>query len=72
MGSRRDLRGFLELLEQRGQLRRISALPDTDGQTGFSLGLLHAAEEEREMSLRHDFVRLWPSVVQVHKKTSLD
>ena len=30
MGSRRDLRGFLELLEQRGQLRRISAPVDPD------------------------------------------
>ncbi len=54
------------------ELRRISGLTDTDGPTGFSLGLLHAVEEEREMSLRHDFVRLWPSVLYVHKKTSLD
>ena len=30
MGSRRDLRGFLELLEQRGQLRRITAPVDPD------------------------------------------
>ena len=29
-GSRRDLRGFLELLEQRGQLRRITAPVDPD------------------------------------------
>ncbi|MEO9124211.1 MAG: hypothetical protein ABI262_05860, partial [Microcoleus sp.] len=26
----RDLRGFLKLLEERGQLRRISALVDSD------------------------------------------
>ena len=26
----RDLRGFIKLLEERGQLRRISALVDTD------------------------------------------
>ena len=28
--SRRDLRGFLQLLEQRGQLRRITAPVDPD------------------------------------------
>jgi 4-hydroxy-3-polyprenylbenzoate decarboxylase len=28
--ARRDLRGFLELLEQRGQLRRITAPVDPD------------------------------------------
>ena len=30
IGSQRDLRGFLELLEARGQLRRISAPVDPD------------------------------------------
>ncbi|MEY4360541.1 MAG: hypothetical protein RLZZ631_2027, partial [Cyanobacteriota bacterium] len=30
MGSQRDLRGFLKLLEERGQLRRISAPVDPD------------------------------------------
>ncbi|MFM2080487.1 MAG: hypothetical protein RLZZ219_1169, partial [Cyanobacteriota bacterium] len=29
-GSRRDLRGFLQLLEQRGRLRRITAPVDPD------------------------------------------
>ena len=28
--SRRDLRGFIQLLEQRGQLRRITAAVDPD------------------------------------------
>ena len=30
MGSQRDLRGFLKLLEERGQLRRITAPVDPD------------------------------------------
>jgi CHAD domain-containing protein len=53
------------------ELRRIAALEQTDGATGFSLGLLYAAEEEREMSLREDFVRVWPEVKAVYRKTTL-
>ncbi len=53
------------------ELRHIAAMPETDGSSGFALGLLHAAEEEREMALRDDFVKLWPQVRHVYKKTSL-
>jgi len=53
------------------ELRVIAARDDTDGATGFALGLLHAAEEEREMALRQDFVRLWPSVRKLFRKTVL-
>ena len=53
------------------ELRHIAAMPETDGSSGFALGLLHAAEEEREIALRHDFVKLWPAVLLVYKKTSL-
>lgn len=53
------------------ELRRIARRDDIDGPTGFALGLLHAAEEEREMSLRIDFVALWPEVVKVYRKTVL-
>ncbi len=53
------------------ELRRIALRDDVDGATGFALGLLHAAEEEREMSLREDFVVLWPTVRRVYRKTAL-
>jgi CHAD domain-containing protein len=53
------------------ELRRISLLPDVDGATGFALGLLHAAEEERELSLREDFTMIWPPVLRLFRKTEL-
>lgn len=53
------------------ELRRIAQRPDIDGATGFALGLLHAAEEEREMSLREDFMQLWPQVLRLFRKTTL-
>ncbi len=53
------------------ELRRIAQREDIDGATGFALGLLHAAEEEREMALRDDFVALWPSVQRLYRKTVL-
>jgi CHAD domain-containing protein len=53
------------------ELRRIARREDIDGATGFALGLLHAAEEEREMSLRDDFVALWPAVQKLYGKTVL-
>jgi CHAD domain-containing protein len=53
------------------ELRRISLLPDVDGATGFALGLLHAAEEERELSLREDFTMIWPPVQRLFRKTEL-
>jgi CHAD domain-containing protein len=53
------------------ELRRIAQRPDIDGATGFALGLLHAAEEEREMSLREDFMQLWPEVLRLYRKTAL-
>lgn len=53
------------------ELRRIAQRDDIDGATGFALGLLHAAEEEREMSLRDDFVVLWPTVLRRYRDTVL-
>ena len=53
------------------ELRRIAMRDDVDGATGFALGLLHAAEEERELSLREDFGMLWPNVVKVYRRTEL-
>jgi len=53
------------------ELRRIAQRDDVDAATGFALGLLHAAEEEREMSLREDFVLLWPDVKRIFRKTTL-
>lgn len=52
-------------------LRRIAEHDDVSGAAGFSLGLLHSLEEDREMALRGDFKALWPRVLQVYKKTSL-
>jgi CHAD domain-containing protein len=52
-------------------LRRIAARDDIDGATGFALGLLHAAEVEREMDLRYDFGAVWPGVQKVHRKAVL-
>lgn len=53
------------------ELRRISRREDVDGATGFALGLLHASEEERELSLREDFGMLWPQVQKVYRRTEL-
>lgn len=53
------------------ELRRISLLPGIDGATGFALGLLHAAEQERELSLRDEFMVLWPGVLRVYRGTEL-
>ncbi len=53
------------------ELRRIAQRTDVDGPTGFALGLLHAAEEEREMSLREDFAALWPRVMRAYRTTTL-
>ncbi len=52
-------------------LRSIATEPDISGPAGFALGLLHAWEEEREISLRHDFGGLWPRVVKVFRHTKL-
>lgn len=53
------------------ELRRIAMRDDVDGATGFALGLLHAAEEERELSLREDFAMLWPQVQKLYRRTEL-
>lgn len=52
-------------------LRRIAGRDDVDGATGFALGLLHAAEVEREVDLRYDFGGVWPGVQKVHRKAVL-
>jgi CHAD domain-containing protein len=52
-------------------LRSLAAGPDIDGLSGFSLGLLHEFEFEQELFARNDFVELWPSVKQAHKKARL-
>ena len=41
-------------------LREIAALPDTDGVTGMSLGLLHEVESATEYLDRSAFMELWP------------
>lgn len=53
------------------ELRSIASRSDISGRAGFALGLLYALEEERELSLRHDFTQLWPAVAQTHRTTVL-
>ena len=53
------------------ELRSIAQRDDVDAASGFALGLLYGLEEEREISLRHDFTRLWPSVLKTYRKTEL-
>jgi CHAD domain-containing protein len=52
-------------------LKTLAADSAVDGLSGFSLGLLHEFEFEQELFARNDFVELWPSVKQAHKKARL-
>lgn len=45
-------------------LREIAAMPDTDGVTGMSLGLLHEVESAVELADRRDFLRIWSKARQ--------
>lgn len=44
-----------------GILRQLAASPETDGQTGMSLGILHEYESDEEILDRYRFDELWPS-----------
>ena len=52
-------------------LKELASAPEIDGLSGFSLGLLHEFEFEQELFARNEFVELWPSVKQAHKKARL-
>lgn len=52
-------------------LRELADTPGHDGLEGFALGMLHGLEDAAEMAARRRFVRLWPRVRRVHRKTRL-
>ncbi len=52
-------------------LRDIAQSPDVDGRAGFALGLLHAEQEQRELLARMRFLKIWPDVRRVHRRTHL-
>lgn len=52
-------------------LKSLATDPEMDAPTGFALGLLYALEIDYEMSLRHEFRRLWPRILKAHDETDL-
>jgi CHAD domain-containing protein len=52
-------------------LKSLVADPAMDAPTGFALGLLYALEIDYEMSLRHEFRRMWPRIQKAHDETVL-
>ena len=52
-------------------LRELASWPDTDGLTGYALGLLDGIEAEREREEKAAFAVVWPKVHRVLDKHPL-